>query len=55
MRVDSAITDHGFREYVRNQVPRLAGVAPIVRAMEKHGLVGPANGAKDREVLISPI
>jgi S-DNA-T family DNA segregation ATPase FtsK/SpoIIIE len=29
--------------------------AKIVEAMEKHGLVGPANGAKDREVLISPI
>ena len=28
--------------------------AKIVEAMEKHGLVGPANGAKDREVLISP-
>jgi S-DNA-T family DNA segregation ATPase FtsK/SpoIIIE len=29
--------------------------AKIVEAMEKQGLVGPANGAKDREVLISSI
>jgi DNA segregation ATPase FtsK/SpoIIIE, S-DNA-T family len=29
--------------------------AKIVEAMEKRGLVGPANGAKDREVLIDPI
>jgi S-DNA-T family DNA segregation ATPase FtsK/SpoIIIE len=29
--------------------------AKIVEAMEKRGLVGPANGAKDREVLIAPI
>jgi S-DNA-T family DNA segregation ATPase FtsK/SpoIIIE len=29
--------------------------AKLVEAMEKRGLVGPANGAKDREVLISPI
>jgi len=29
--------------------------AKIVEAMERRGLVGPANGAKDREVLISPI
>jgi S-DNA-T family DNA segregation ATPase FtsK/SpoIIIE len=29
--------------------------AKIVEAMEKHGIVGPANGAKDREVLISPL
>ncbi len=29
--------------------------AKIVEAMEKRGLVGPANGAKDREVLIGPI
>jgi DNA segregation ATPase FtsK/SpoIIIE, S-DNA-T family len=29
--------------------------AKIVEAMEKRGLVGPANGARDREVLIDPI
>ncbi|HVY44992.1 MAG TPA: DNA translocase FtsK [Minicystis sp.] len=29
--------------------------AKIVEAMEKRGLVGPANGAKDREVLIGPL
>ncbi|MFO0760757.1 MAG: DNA translocase FtsK 4TM domain-containing protein [Byssovorax sp.] len=29
--------------------------AKIVEAMEKRGLVGPANGAKDREVLIAPL
>ena len=29
--------------------------ARIVEAMEKRGLVGPANGAKDREVLISTL
>jgi S-DNA-T family DNA segregation ATPase FtsK/SpoIIIE len=29
--------------------------AKIVEAMERRGLVGPANGAKDREVLIDPI
>jgi S-DNA-T family DNA segregation ATPase FtsK/SpoIIIE len=29
--------------------------AKIVECMEKRGLVGPANGAKDREVLIAPI
>ncbi len=29
--------------------------AKIVEAMEKRGLVGPANGAKDREVLISAL
>lgn len=29
--------------------------ARIVEMMERRGLVGPANGAKDREVLISPI
>jgi S-DNA-T family DNA segregation ATPase FtsK/SpoIIIE len=29
--------------------------AKIVESMEKRGLVGPANGAKDREVLIAPI
>ncbi|AKT36598.1 uncharacterized protein CMC5_007160 [Chondromyces crocatus] len=29
--------------------------AKLVEAMEKRGLVGPANGAKDREVLISPV
>lgn len=29
--------------------------AKIVEAMEMHGLVGPANGAKDREVLISSL
>jgi DNA segregation ATPase FtsK/SpoIIIE, S-DNA-T family len=29
--------------------------ARIVEMMEKRGLVGPANGAKDREVLIDPI
>jgi S-DNA-T family DNA segregation ATPase FtsK/SpoIIIE len=29
--------------------------AKIVETMEKRGLVGPANGAKDREVLIAPI
>ena len=28
--------------------------ARIVEAMEKHGLVGPSNGAREREVLISP-
>lgn len=39
MFVSTAITDAGFREYVKNQVPRLAGIKPIVRAMEKHGFV----------------
>jgi S-DNA-T family DNA segregation ATPase FtsK/SpoIIIE len=29
--------------------------AKIVETMEKRGVVGPANGAKDREVLISPL
>jgi len=29
--------------------------ARIVETMERRGLVGPANGAKDREVLIAPI
>jgi S-DNA-T family DNA segregation ATPase FtsK/SpoIIIE len=29
--------------------------AKIVEAMEKRGVVGPANGAKDREVLIGPL
>jgi S-DNA-T family DNA segregation ATPase FtsK/SpoIIIE len=29
--------------------------ARIVETMEKRGLVGPANGAKDREVLIDPM
>lgn len=29
--------------------------AKLVEAMERRGLVGPANGAKDREVLISPL
>lgn len=29
--------------------------ARIVETMERRGLVGPANGAKDREVLISPL
>jgi DNA segregation ATPase FtsK/SpoIIIE, S-DNA-T family len=29
--------------------------AKIVEAMEKRGVVGPANGAKDREVLIAPL
>jgi S-DNA-T family DNA segregation ATPase FtsK/SpoIIIE len=29
--------------------------ARIVEMMERRGLVGPANGAKDREVLIEPI
>ena len=29
--------------------------ARIVETMEKRGLVGPANGAKDREVLIAPL
>ncbi len=29
--------------------------ARIVEMMEKRGLVGPANGAKDREVLVDPI
>ena len=29
--------------------------AKIVEAMEKRGIVGPANGAKDREVLIAPL
>ena len=29
--------------------------AKIVEAMEKRGVVGPANGSKDREVLIGPI
>jgi DNA segregation ATPase FtsK/SpoIIIE, S-DNA-T family len=28
--------------------------ARIVEMMEKRGIVGPANGAKDREVMISP-
>ena len=28
--------------------------AQIVEMMEKRGLVGPANGAKDREVLMPP-
>jgi S-DNA-T family DNA segregation ATPase FtsK/SpoIIIE len=29
--------------------------AKIVEAMEKRGVVGPANGTKDREVLVSPL
>jgi len=29
--------------------------ARIVEMMERRGLVGPANGAKDREVLVDPI
>ena len=29
--------------------------ARIVETMEKRGLVGPSNGAKDREVLIAPM
>ena len=29
--------------------------ANIVETMERRGLVGPANGAKDREVLIDPL
>jgi S-DNA-T family DNA segregation ATPase FtsK/SpoIIIE len=29
--------------------------AKIVEAMEKRGVVGPANGAKDREVLVGPL
>jgi S-DNA-T family DNA segregation ATPase FtsK/SpoIIIE len=29
--------------------------ARIVEMMEKRGLVGPANGAKDREVLVDPL
>jgi S-DNA-T family DNA segregation ATPase FtsK/SpoIIIE len=29
--------------------------ARIVEMMEKQGVIGPANGAKDREVLVSPI
>ena len=29
--------------------------ARIVETMERRGLVGPANGAKDREVLIAPV
>jgi len=29
--------------------------AKIVEAMEKRGIVGPANGAKDREVLVAPL
>ena len=29
--------------------------ARIVETMERRGLVGPSNGAKDREVLIDPI
>ena len=29
--------------------------AKIVETMEKRGIVGPANGAKDREVLIAPV
>jgi S-DNA-T family DNA segregation ATPase FtsK/SpoIIIE len=29
--------------------------AKIVESMERRGLVGPANGAKDREVLVEPI
>ena len=28
--------------------------AKIVEMMEKRGIVGPPNGARDREVLISP-
>jgi DNA segregation ATPase FtsK/SpoIIIE-like protein len=31
---------------------RRIGAARIVETMEKRGLVGPSNGAKDREVLI---
>jgi hypothetical protein len=42
MVVSTAITDPGFREYVKNRVPRLADVQPIVQAMEKHGFVAPA-------------
>src|SRR4051794_31580201 len=41
MFVSNAITEPGFREYVRNQVPKLADVHTIVRAMEKHGFVSP--------------
>ena len=29
--------------------------ARIVEMMERRGLVGPANGAKDREVLVDPL
>jgi S-DNA-T family DNA segregation ATPase FtsK/SpoIIIE len=29
--------------------------AKMVEAMERRGIVGPANGAKDREVLIAPL
>ena len=29
--------------------------AKIVETMEKRGVVGPANGAKDREIFIEPI
>jgi S-DNA-T family DNA segregation ATPase FtsK/SpoIIIE len=29
--------------------------ARMVERMEKHGLVGPANGAEDRKVLIDPM
>jgi hypothetical protein len=42
MVVSPAITDLGFREYVKNRVPKLANIQPIVRAMEKHGFVTPA-------------
>lgn len=42
MKVSDAITDPGFREYVKNRVPKLADVQPIIRAMEKHGFVPPA-------------
>jgi hypothetical protein len=41
MILTDAITDSGFREYVRNRVPKLAAVGPIVRAMAKHGFVEP--------------
>lgn len=41
MKVSSAITDPGFREYLKNQVPKLANIKPIVQAMHKHGFVEP--------------
>src|SRR5262245_23924124 len=41
MKVADAITDEGFREYVKYRVPKLADIEPIVKAMEKHGFVSP--------------
>jgi hypothetical protein len=34
-----SLSDTDFEEYVKNRIPRLADVRPIVRAMERHGLV----------------